>query len=198
MSGTGDTNTKKIGEITKEMTKSKKNLLRMVYSAVCLALAMILPFFLGQVQIFMQGISPMHIPALLCGLACGPWWGLLVGFIAPLLRSLIFSMPPMATAIPMAFELAAYGLIAGLLFKALKKMNFWPRSYLSMIAAMVIGRCVGGAVKAIVMGINGGGYSFGAFVSAYFAGTSVGMVLHLIIVPMILFALHKAKLLPEE
>ncbi|MBO4289369.1 MAG: ECF transporter S component [Lachnospiraceae bacterium] len=180
------------------MTNSSKSLLKMVYSAVCLALAMILPFFLGQVQIFMQGISPMHIPALLCGLACGPWWGLLVGFIAPLLRSLIFSMPPMATAIPMAFELAAYGLIAGLLFRALKKIDFWPRTYVSMIAAMVIGRFVGGAAKAVVMGINGDGYSFGAFISAYFVGTSVGIVLHLIIVPLILFALHKAKLLPNE
>ena len=83
-----------------------KNLLKLVYSAVCLALAMVLPLFLGQVQIFMQGISPMHIPALLCGLICGPAYGAAVGFIAPLLRSLIFSMPPMAVAIPMAFELA--------------------------------------------------------------------------------------------
>ena len=180
------------------MANSNKNLLKLIYSAVCLALAMVLPLFLGQVQIFMQGISPMHIPALLCGLACGPWYGLAVGFIAPLLRSLIFSMPPMATAIPMAFELAAYGLIAGLLFKALKKMNFWPRTYISMIAAMLIGRCIGGAAKAVVMGIDGTGYSFGAFVSAYFVGTSVGMVLHLIIVPLILFALYKAHLLPED
>lgn len=180
------------------MANSNKNLLKLIYSAVCLALAMVLPLFLGQVQIFMQGISPMHIPALLCGLACGPWCGLAVGFIAPLLRSLIFSMPPMATAIPMAFELAAYGLIAGLLFKALKKMNFWPRTYISMIAAMLIGRCIGGAAKAVVMGIDGVGYSFGAFVSAYFVGTSVGMVLHLIIVPLVLFALYKAHLLPED
>ena len=180
------------------MANSNKNLLKLIYSAVCLALAMVLPLFLGQVQIFMQGISPMHIPALLCGLACGPWYGLAVGFIAPLLRSLIFSMPPMATAIPMAFELAAYGLIAGLLFKALKKMNFWPRTYISMIAAMLIGRCIGGAAKAVVMGIDGTGYSFGAFVSAYFVGTSVGMVLHLIIVPLVLFALYKAHLLPED
>ena len=180
------------------MTKNNKNLLKLVYSAVCLSLALVLPFFLGQVQVFMQGISPMHIPALLCGLACGPWWGLLVGFVAPLLRSLLFTMPPMATAIPMAFELAAYGLIAGLLFKALKKMNFWPRTYISMIAAMLIGRCVGGAAKAIVLGMDGKSYGFAAFVSAYFVGTSVGMVLHLIIVPLILYALHKAKLLPNE
>ena len=175
-----------------------KSLLKLVYSAVCLALAMVLPLFLGQVQIFMQGISPMHIPALLCGLICGPAYGAAVGFIAPLLRSLIFSMPPMAVAIPMAFELAVYGLVAGLLYKALKKMNFWPRTYIAMIAAMLLGRIVGGAAKAVVMGIGGEGYSFSAFVSAYFVGTSVGMVLHLIIVPLILFALYRAKLLPDD
>ena len=180
------------------MKNGNKNLLCMVYSAVCIALGMILPLFLGQVQIFMQGISPMHIPALLCGLACGPWWGLAVGFISPLLRSLILSMPPMATAIPMAFELAVYGVVAGLLFKMLKKMNFWPRTYVSMIAAMLIGRCVGGAAKAVVMGINGEGYGFTAFLSAYFVGTAAGAVLHLIVVPLILYALYRAKLLPND
>ena len=181
------------------MANSNKNLLKLIYSAVCLALAMVLPLFLGQVQIFMQGISPMHIPALLCGLLCGPWYGLAVGLISPILRSLVFTMPKMyPTALAMAFELGTYGLVTGLLYKALKKMNFWPRTYVSLIAAMLIGRVVGGIAQALLLGFRGEGYSLQLFATAYFVNTSVGMVIHLIVIPLIFFALKKAKLTIEE
>ena len=99
----------------------------------------------------------------------------------------------------MAFELGTYGLITGLFYhKILKKMNFWPRTYISLIVAMLIGRVVGGIVQAILLGFRGEGYSLQMFASAYFVGTSVGMVIHLIVIPLILFALKKAKLTIED
>ena len=181
------------------MKNNHKRILKLVYSAVCIALAMVLPLFLGQVQVFMQGISPMHIPALLCGLLCGPWYGLAVGLISPILRSLVFTMPKMyPTALAMAFELGTYGLVTGPLYKALKKMNFWPRTYVSLIAAMLIGRVVGGIAQALLLGFRGEGYSLQLFATAYFVNTSVGMVIHLIVIPLIFFALKKAKLTIEE
>ena len=48
---------------------------------------------------------------LLCGLLCGAPYGAAVGFIAPLLRHLIFGMPAMPSCLIMAFEMAAYDLI---------------------------------------------------------------------------------------
>ncbi len=57
---------------------------------------------------------PMHIPALLCGFLFGWTWGLAVGFIAPLLRSVTFGMPAMfPAAVVMVFVLAVYGGLAG-------------------------------------------------------------------------------------
>ena len=83
-------------------------------SAMLLALALVLPFLTGQIPEIGSMLLPMHIPVLLCGFLCGWQWGLIVGFIAPLLRSVLFGMPPMVNvAIPMAFELAAYGAFAG-------------------------------------------------------------------------------------
>ncbi len=179
--------------------KNSLRIRKIVYSAVCIALAMVLPLFLGQVQIFMQGVSPMHIPAFLCGFLCGPWYGLAVGIISPLLRSLVFSMPKLyPTAIAMAFELGTYGLLTGLFYKVFKKMNFWPRTYISLILAMIIGRIVGGLSQAVLLGFRGEGYGFSTFVTAYFVNTSVGIVIHLILVPLILFALKKAKLTLED
>ncbi len=59
-------------------------------------------------------LLPMHIPVLLCGLICGWKYGILVGFILPLLRHTIFGMPILfPTGIAMAFELATYGFVIG-------------------------------------------------------------------------------------
>ena len=102
------------------LNTKKISLRRLVYSAVCLALCLLLPFLTGQIPQVGKALSPMHIPVLLGGFLCGPWWAALVGLIAPVLRSLLFSSPalfPMATA--MSFELAAYGLGAGLLYRLL-------------------------------------------------------------------------------
>ena len=79
---------------------------KLTYSALSLALAMVLPFLTGQIPEIGSMLCPMHLPALLCGFMCGWPWGLAVGFISPLLRSMIFGMPPVWVAIAMAFEMA--------------------------------------------------------------------------------------------
>ena len=96
--------------------KAKNGLHSLIYSALFLALAYVLPFLTGQIQQIGNMLCPMHIPVLLCGFICGWQWGLAVGAAAPLLRSLTLVMPPpFPTAVCMAFELAAYGAIAGLI-----------------------------------------------------------------------------------
>lgn len=128
------------------MNKSQKKLIRtLTLAAMCLALAIVLPFLTMQIPQIGQALSPMHIPALLCGFICGPFWGVAVGFVAPLLRHLMFGMPPLMTAIAMAFELAAYGFFAGLFYKILPKKI--PYIYVSLVGAMIVGRIVWGIVK---------------------------------------------------
>ena len=94
-------------------TRNSSAVRKLTYSALCLALAMVLPFLTGQVPEIGSMLCPMHIPALLCGFLCGWPWGLAVGFLSPLLRSM-FGMPPIWVAIPMAFEMATYGAVSGL------------------------------------------------------------------------------------
>ena len=120
---------------------------KLVYSAMCLALCLVLPFLTGQIPQVGSMLLPMHIPVLLCGFLCGGGWGAAVGITAPLLRHVLFSMPPAPTCYSMAVELAVYGLVVGLLYKRLGK---GVRSiYISLICAMVAGRvawgrCAGG------------------------------------------------------
>ena len=89
----------------------KLSVKEIVLAGFFLALGIVLPFLTMQIPSFGSMLLPMHIPVILCGFICGGPLGLIVGFIVPLLRSALFSMPPMfPTAIAMAFELAAYGL----------------------------------------------------------------------------------------
>ena len=138
------------------MTKNKT--LKMVLSALFLALAFVLPFITGQIPEIGSMLCPMHIPVLLCGFFCGWKWGLAVGFVAPLFRSLTLGMPPIyPTAFCMAFELAAYGAVSGLMYKLLPRKK--SSVYISLLSAMLLGRIVWGLMMYLCMFIKGGSFT---------------------------------------
>ena len=174
-----------------------KNVLKLTYAGLCLALCMVLPLLTGQIPQIGSKLLPMHIPVLLCGFLCGPLWGLGVGLAAPILRSLVFGMPPLfPTAAAMAFELAAYGLLSGLFYRLLPQKT--PYLYVSLILAMIGGRLVWGLAMTILMGLSGKGFSLAAFWTGAFANAWPGIVLQLILIPPVVAALKKAKLMLNE
>ena len=176
---------------------TRKRTLKLTYAALCLALAIVLPFLTGQIPQIGQAFSPMHIPVLLCGFLCGWPWGLVVGFIAPLLRSVLFGMPAMfPNACAMAFELAAYGALTGALYKALPKKTGYI--YVTLIAAMIGGRVVWGVARYVFAGIQGTGFTFAAFLTGAVTGSIPGIILHILLVPLIVIALKRAHLVPNE
>lgn len=127
-----------------------------VLAAVCLALCLVLPFLTGQIPQIGSTLCPMHIPVLLAGFLCGPWWAMAVGAAAPLLRFALFGMPPIfPTGTAMCFELAVYGLVSGLLYARLPKKT--ASIYVSLIGAMLAGRIVWGVVMAVISGVTGSG-----------------------------------------
>ena len=91
---------------------------KLCIAGICLTLCMLLPFLTGQIPQIGNALSPMHIPVLLCGMLCGGIYGAIVGFIAPILRFMLFGMPPIfPIGIAMAFELAAYGMASGVIYR---------------------------------------------------------------------------------
>ena len=167
---------------------------KLVLSAMFLALGLVLPFLTGQIPEFGSMLLPMHIPILLCGMIVGGPWGLAVGFICPLLRSFLFSMPPLyPAAISMAFELAAYGFVSGVFYQRLRSKGT-AGIYISLIAAMLLGRIVWGVSRWIMMAF-GTKFSIALFLAGGFTGAIPGMILQLILIPIILIALRKAKLI---
>ena len=77
---------------------------------MCLALGVILPQAFHMIPNAGNIFLPMHIPVLICGFICGPFYGLTVGIITPCLSHIIFSMPPAMMLGQMIVELGVYGL----------------------------------------------------------------------------------------
>ena len=170
------------------------NLLKMTLSAFFLALAFVMPFLTGQIPEIGSMLCPLHIPVLICGFVCGAPWGLAVGFIAPLLRSLILGMPPLfPTAVCMAFELAAYGLVAGLMHRLLRKKKLYV--YISLLTAMLAGRLVWGAAMFICMGIYGDSFTFSAFLAGAVINAVPGIIIQLVLVPIVVILLENSNAL---
>lgn len=172
-------------------TKSTKSVRKLTASGICLALCLVLPFLTGQIPEVGSMLCPMHIPVLLCGLLCGWQYGLVVGVIAPLLRYLLFGMPPIfPTGISMAFELAAYGAVSGILLKKLPEKVF--SVYGALIGAMLAGRFVWGAVRFLMALLFGVEFSFAAFVGGAFITAVPGIICHIVLIPVLAFGLRRA------
>ena len=123
--------------------KNKEIVRKIAFAAMCIALAMVLPFLTGAIPEIGGALCPMHIPALLSGVLCGPFFGALVSFVSPLLRGLAFGSPAIfPRGVSMAVELFAYALVFGLLKKLLPKRIGY--TYVALGTAMICGRLVGG------------------------------------------------------
>lgn len=163
-------------------------------AAMCLALCMVLPFLTGQIPQVGGMLSPMHIPVLLAGYLCGGWWGMLVGAIAPVLRFLLFGMPPIfPTGLCMCFELAAYGLFSGMLYRKMPRIT--GSIYLSLVLAMLGGRLVWGLAAAVIYAAAGLDFGMQVFLTGAFIQAAPGIVLHILLIPPIVMLLQRVKLI---
>ena len=176
------------------MIKNHNKLLKMVLAAMFLALAYVMPFLTGQIPEVGSMLCPMHIPVILCGFVCGPIWGLAVGATAPFFRSLTLHMPPLfPVAVCMAFELAAYGAVAGLMHRLLPRKK--PFVYVSLIISMLVGRLVWGAAMYVCLSINGGAFTFAAFIAGAFTNAIPGIVVQIVLVPVFVMVAENKRIL---
>ena len=174
-----------------------KSVLKLTYAALCLALAMVLPFLTAQLPPVAKATSPMHIPIYLCGFLCGWPWGLAVGIIAPLMRSALFGMPVFfPSACAMAFELGTYGLLSGILYSRFPKKT--PYIYTALLLSMVSGRIVWGVMRYIFADIQGTAFTFAAFVAGAVTDAVPGIILHILLIPVLVMALKKAGLILNQ
>ena len=167
----------------------------LVLSAMFLALGLVLPFFTGQIPQVGSMLLPMHLPVFLCGLICGWQYGAAVGFVTPLLRMSLFGMPPLLTAVAMAFELAAYGGVAGFLYSR-SRWQCVIALYRSLLIAMVAGRLVWAAVRVVMTGVAGEPFTWQIFLAGALLNAIPGIILQLVFIPAVMVALDRAGMVP--
>ena len=175
----------------------KNSTKKMVYAGLLLALGLVLPFLTAQIPSIGSMLLPMHLPVLLTGFICGWPYGLIVGLITPILRSLMFGMPPMfPVAIAMAFELATYGALTGFIYGLLPKK---PLSvYVALLSAMLGGRIVWGSAMYLLLASRGGAFTWPAFMAGAFINAIPGIILQIVLIPILVLALEKAGFITKE
>ncbi len=175
-----------------KMTTVKKSII----TAVCVALCVVLPMAFHSIPNAGSIFLPMHIPVLLCGLICGWPFGLLCGLLGPLLSNLFTGMPPMAYLPGMLVELAVYGAVSGLMMQFVRTKKLYADLYVSLIVALIAGRVIAGLARALIFAP--GNYGMAAWVAGYFATAWPGLLIQLALIPTIVFALEKARLIPAR
>lgn len=166
----------------------------LVLAAMFVAMGLLLPFLTAQVPSYGKMLLPMHIPILLCGFICGPYYGALAGIITPILRGFVFSMPAlMPDGLAMAFELCAYGFFAGMFYMMFTKKGYVFMVYVDLILAMILGRIMWGGAMLVILGIGGSTFTYSAFIGGAVLNAWPGIVLQLVIIPPLLTLLRRAK-----
>ena len=177
--------------------KSHDKIQKMVLAALFLALAYVLPFLTGQIREIGAMLCPMHLPVLICGFICGWPWGLVIGFTAPLFRSLTLGIPRFfPTAISMALELATYGAVSALMHKVLRRRRLYI--WCSLLTAMVAGRLVWGASMLVLLSLSGSRFPFQAFLAGAVLNALPGILVQLVLVPILIMLLDDLALVKRK
>ncbi|MCL2226937.1 MAG: ECF transporter S component [Oscillospiraceae bacterium] len=177
------------------MSQTTKNL---SLSGNFLALGLVLPFFIMQIPEIGRMLLPMHIPVLLCGLICGRKYGLAVGFILPLMRGLLFGMPALVPmGISMAFELAAYGFVIGLVYHT-SRWKCILSLFRALIIAMIAGRVVWGIAMAVMARfiLTDAIFTWPMFVGGALINAIPGIIVQLVLIPAVMIALNHTGAVP--
>jgi niacin transporter len=178
------------------MVKKMFSTKNMVITALLIAIGIVLPMAFHTVPQAGRIFLPMHIPILICGLICGIPFGIAAGIITPILSHLFTGMPPAVFLPAMILELAAYGASSALLMQFLPVKNLYARTYISLIGAMLFGRVFFGIMNALIFSV--GEYSMQMWLTAAFVTALPGIAIQIVIIPAIIIALQKAKLIDVQ
>lgn len=169
------------------------NTRKLTYSALLIGIGLILPRIVSMIPIanINAMVSPMHIPLLLCGFILGWQPAIILGVTLPLLSFLLNGVPPIfPVGLSMMVELSTYGTVAYFLYKYTNK-----NIYLSLIGAMICGRIVMGVTNTLLLGAAGIPYGFKMFLVAAFVTAIPGIILHILVIPPLVKALEKSKIM---
>lgn len=173
--------------------KNRLEIFRIVLSSIFLTLAIVLPFITVNNPSLGNMFCLMHFPILLCGFFCGWKYGLLIGVVAPLLRSFIVGMPPMfPTAICMSAELGVYGLLTGILYLVFPKKKRYL--YLNLLISIISGKLIWGIMMFSLLSFDISKFGVTAFFMQGIVNAIPGLILQFALIPVLVMLYEKIGL----
>ena len=163
---------------------------KLCVAALLLAIGIVLPQTLHLLGGRVSGsvLLPMHLPVFVAGMLLGARYGVAIGIATPIASFFITGMPGFARLPFMVIELAAYGLVSGLL--GCRRINV----YVALIAAQICGRIAYGCAHFAALGLFGMNVRPLAAVSAAFVAGLPGIAIQLVLVPaIVVFARKRIK-----
>jgi len=160
-----------------------------VFTFVFVSLAVFTPWVFHQFHLAGPTFLPMHIFVLVAGLLFGWRAGLIVGLSTPLASYAVSGMPVLSVLPQIVVELAAYGLVAGILRERFNLRVTW-----SLFGAMLAGRLALLLSVLVIYALAGRVFSpLGMEANPFFAVWAViqqgwpGIVLQLASIPAIIW-----------
>ena len=175
------------------------NTKRLCFSAIMLAVGILLPLAFHAIPNGGSIFSPMHLPVFITGFLCGPMYGALVGLVCPLMACLFTGMPAVAYLPNMMAELLVYGAASGLFFRIIRTGKIVPDALISLVLSMLLGRIVGGCVAYLLfLGGTRSSYSWAIFFTGYFVTCWPAIVIQILVVPTVVTLAKKYRFIRES
>ena len=174
--------------------KKNQNVAKLVFGGLLVALGILLPqafhiFGTSGGSMFL----PIHIPVLMAGMLLGPYYGGIIGFLVPILSSLLTGMPPVPKVYFMLVELITYGIVIGVM---IRRSNV----YISLLVAMISGRILYGCSLVVgvkILHLTAPFANQAAFLGGIVTGIP-GILLQFLILPALYKALKKGGIAFER
>ena len=131
-----------------------------------------------------KGAPIQHTVNIICAIALGPWYGVVVAFAASLLRNLL------GLGSLMAFPGSMFGaLLCGLTYWQTKMIL--PTILAEVFGTAVLGGLAAYPIAVLLMGQNAGNIAFYAYIIPFLISTAAGAILSAVLI----YSLKKANVL---
>ena len=170
------------------MGRTRRCLLDLLLAVCCVALGVFLPWAFRWVSNGEEVLLLLQLPVLLCGMLCGPGYGLSCGMLIALLPRLLPGAQGASLSTGTLWELAIYGFLAGLLTCLLAGTPRVLNVFTALLGTMLLGRIFCGLLDAFLFVP---GYTWGMWLQDSFITPLPGIVLQLAVVPLVTLALRR-------
>lgn len=175
------------------------NTKKLCFSAIMLAVGILLPMAFHAIPSGGNIFAPMHLPVFITGFICGPMYGAIIGLVCPLMSCLFTGMPAVAYLPNMMAELLVYGTTSGLFFRIIKTGKIIPDALITLICSMLSGRIVGGCVAYLLfLGGSRSEYTWALFFTGYFVTCWPAIVIQILLIPTVITLAKKYRFIRES